>query len=99
MKCATVTDGFLQAIIACPSSLVKNWANELIKWLGGDKVRPYACDNKGTKEQTTKDLEQFVASKGRSVVHPGILLLVFVSGVKYKVNPMTILSCSADRIV
>ncbi|KAJ3038307.1 DNA-dependent ATPase protein rad54 [Rhizophlyctis rosea] len=63
-----------KAIIACPSSLVKNWANELIKWLGGDKVRPYACDNKGTKEQTTKDLEQFVASKGRSVVHPVLIV-------------------------
>ncbi|KAJ3053902.1 DNA-dependent ATPase protein rad54 [Rhizophlyctis rosea] len=63
-----------KAIIACPSSLVKNWANELIKWLGGDKVRPYACDNKGTKEQTTKDLEQFVASKGRAVVHPVLIV-------------------------
>ncbi|KAJ3285465.1 DNA-dependent ATPase protein rad54 [Borealophlyctis nickersoniae] len=63
-----------KAIIACPSSLVKNWANELVKWLGEGKVRPYACDNKGTKEQTTKDMEQFVASKGRAVVHPVLII-------------------------
>ncbi|KAJ3353955.1 hypothetical protein HDU91_005831 [Kappamyces sp. JEL0680] len=59
-----------KAIIACPSSLVKNWANELSKWLGEGRVRSYACDGKGTKEQTTKDLEQFAFCKGRGIVYP-----------------------------
>ncbi|KAK5667392.1 hypothetical protein BDV3_007212 [Batrachochytrium dendrobatidis] len=63
-----------KAIIACPSSLVKNWANELKKWLGENRVRPYSCDNKGTKEQTTKDIEQFVAAKGRGVVNPVLIV-------------------------
>ena len=63
-----------KAIIACPSSLVKNWANELIKWLGEGRVRPYSCDNKGTKEQTTKDIEQFASCKGRGVVNPVLII-------------------------
>jgi DNA repair and recombination RAD54-like protein len=65
-----------KAIIACPSSLVKNWANELEKWLGQGRVRPYSCDNKGTKEQTNKDICQFVAAKGRGVVNPGIFSFI-----------------------
>nr|KAJ3417855.1 DNA-dependent ATPase protein rad54 [Polyrhizophydium stewartii] len=63
-----------KAIIACPSSLVKNWANELKKWLGENRVRPYSCDNKGTKEQTTKDIEHFVSAKGRGIVHPVLIV-------------------------
>lgn len=63
-----------KAIIACPSSLVKNWANELNKWLGDGKVRPYSCDNKGTKEQTTKDIAQFVSAKGRGIVNPVLIV-------------------------
>jgi DNA repair and recombination RAD54-like protein len=63
-----------KAVIACPSSLVRNWANELKKWLGPDRVRPFACDNKGSKEQTTKELQQFAFSKGRCVVNPVLII-------------------------
>ncbi|KAI8907183.1 P-loop containing nucleoside triphosphate hydrolase protein, partial [Gorgonomyces haynaldii] len=63
-----------KAIIACPSSLVKNWGNELKKWLGDNRIRPYSCDNKGTKEQTTKDIEQFVSAKGRAIVNPVLIV-------------------------
>lgn len=63
-----------KAIIACPSSLVKNWANELVKWLGADRIRPYAADGKGTKEQTIKDMEQFVSAKGRGVVNAVLII-------------------------
>jgi DNA repair and recombination RAD54-like protein len=62
-----------KAIIACPSSLVKNWGNELKKWLG-DKVRPYSCDNKGSKEDTTKDIQQFVSAKGRAIIYPVLIV-------------------------
>ncbi|KAE9404253.1 hypothetical protein BT96DRAFT_955669 [Gymnopus androsaceus JB14] len=38
-------------IIACPSSLVKNWANELVKWLGNDAINALAVDGKGGKAE------------------------------------------------
>ncbi|TPX61825.1 hypothetical protein PhCBS80983_g00795 [Powellomyces hirtus] len=63
-----------KAVIACPSSLVKNWANELIKWLGPHSIRPYACDNKGSKEQTEKDMRKFVSDKGRAIVQPVLIV-------------------------
>jgi len=42
-----------KAVIACPSTLVHNWANEFIKWLGKDAINPFAIDGKATKEQLT----------------------------------------------
>ena len=63
-----------QAVIACPSSLVRNWANELKKWLGPDRINPFVCDNKGTKEQTTRELEQYTCAKGRLVVNSVLII-------------------------
>ncbi|KAI8846067.1 P-loop containing nucleoside triphosphate hydrolase protein [Chytridium lagenaria] len=40
--------------------LVKNWGNELVKWLGAD--------------QTTAELENFVSSKGRAVTRPVLII-------------------------
>lgn len=50
-----------KAIIVCPSSLVKNWYKEFGKWLGS-RVNAYAVDN-SSKEETIKNLEQFMANK------------------------------------
>ncbi|KAJ3414587.1 DNA-dependent ATPase protein rad54 [Chytridiales sp. JEL 0842] len=63
-----------KAIIVCPSSLVRNWANEFKKWLGADRVRCLVCDNKGTKEETTKELQQFTSAKGRAIVTPVLII-------------------------
>ncbi|KAI9342890.1 P-loop containing nucleoside triphosphate hydrolase protein [Obelidium mucronatum] len=63
-----------KAIIVCPSSLVKNWSNELNKWLGANRINSLACDNKGGREQSSKDLEQFVAAKGRSITQPVLII-------------------------
>jgi DNA repair and recombination RAD54-like protein len=40
-----------KCVIACPSSLVRNWANELVKWLGPDAITPFAIDGKASKEE------------------------------------------------
>ncbi|OMJ28637.1 DNA repair protein rhp54 [Smittium culicis] len=63
-----------KCIIVCPSSLVKNWESELIKWLGSIRITPYACDNKGTKDKVEKELKNFVVSKGRMNMKPVLII-------------------------
>ncbi|KAJ1744344.1 DNA-dependent ATPase protein rad54 [Coemansia sp. RSA 989] len=63
-----------KCIVACPSSLVKNWANELVKWLGSTKISPLACDNKGTKEKVTASLRSFINARGRMIIHPVLII-------------------------
>ncbi|CZS95082.1 Rad54 homolog MUS-25 [Rhynchosporium agropyri] len=63
-----------KAIIACPSSLVKNWANELVKWLGPDAIQPFAIDGKATKEELQQQLRQWAIATGRSVTRPVIIV-------------------------
>ncbi|KAI9223930.1 P-loop containing nucleoside triphosphate hydrolase protein [Blastocladiella britannica] len=67
-----------KVIIVCPSSLVRNWANELIKWLGKNAIHPLCADNKGSKEESTRAIKQFVAAQGRAVVNP-ILIISYES--------------------
>ena len=63
-----------KCIIACPASLVKNWANELVKWLGKDAVTPFAIDGKATKEELTMQIRQWCVASGRSVTRPVIIV-------------------------
>ncbi|KAH8819645.1 P-loop containing nucleoside triphosphate hydrolase protein [Xylogone sp. PMI_703] len=63
-----------KAIIACPSSLVKNWANELVKWLGPDAIQPFAIDGKATKEELISQLRQWAIASGRAVTRPVIIV-------------------------
>ena len=63
-----------KAIIACPSSLVRNWANELVKWLGPDAIQPFAIDGKATKEELTQQLRQWAVASGRSITRPVIIV-------------------------
>ncbi|KAJ3515097.1 hypothetical protein NLJ89_g1970 [Agrocybe chaxingu] len=59
-----------KCIIACPSSLVKNWANELIKWLGLGAITPLAVDGKGAKADLLEAVARWVAARGRNVTQP-----------------------------
>ncbi|KAK3934386.1 DNA repair protein rhp54 [Diplogelasinospora grovesii] len=63
-----------KAIVACPSSLVRNWANELVKWLGADAVTPFAIDGKASKEELTRQLGQWAIASGRAVTRPVIIV-------------------------
>lgn len=47
-----------KAIVVSPSSLVRNWYNEVGKWLGG-RITPVAIDG-GSKEEIDKKLGRFV---------------------------------------
>ncbi|KAK2612163.1 DNA-dependent ATPase protein rad54 [Conoideocrella luteorostrata] len=63
-----------KAIVVCPASLVKNWANELTKWLGANAITPFAIDGKASKEELTRQLRQWAISSGRSVIRPVIIV-------------------------
>ncbi|GAA6057597.1 hypothetical protein JCM3770_005404 [Rhodotorula araucariae] len=63
-----------KAIVVCPSSLVKNWANELTKWLGDDAPSPLAIDGKVTGNELTNQVRQWCATKGKQVMTPVVIV-------------------------
>lgn len=63
-----------KCVIACPSSLVRNWANELVKWLGKDAVTPFAVDGKASKDELITQLRQWSVASGRAVVRPVLIV-------------------------
>ncbi|TKA30417.1 DNA repair protein rhp54 [Salinomyces thailandicus] len=63
-----------KCIIACPSSLVRNWANELTKWLGKDAINPFAVDGKASKEELTVQMRQWASATGRAVTRPVLIV-------------------------
>ena len=63
-----------KCVIACPSSLVKNWANELVKWLGKDALTPFAIDGKASKAELITQLRQWCIASGRAVVRPVLIV-------------------------
>lgn len=69
-----------KCIIVCPSSLVNNWANELVKWLGAGTLTPLAVDGKksslaGGGDTTVADaVHSWAQAKGRNIVKPVLII-------------------------
>lgn len=63
-----------KCVIACPSSLVKNWANELVKWLGKDAITPFAIDGRASKAELIQQLKQWAIASGRAVTRPVLIV-------------------------
>lgn len=61
-----------KAIVVSPSSLVRNWSNEVKKWLGS-RVTPLAIDG-GTKEDIDKQLMNFIHQRGLRVSMPILII-------------------------
>ncbi|XP_065345333.1 DNA repair and recombination protein RAD54-like [Cloeon dipterum] len=61
-----------KAIVVAPSSLVKNWYNEINKWLGG-RVNPLAIDG-GSKQEIDRSLEGFMNTFGRRPANPILII-------------------------
>ncbi|KAG9718415.1 DNA repair protein, SNF2 family, partial [Aureobasidium melanogenum] len=85
-----------KAIIVCPSSLVRNWANELVKWLGKDAINPFAIDGKATKEELIQQIRQWSIASGRSIIRPVIIvsydtLRLYVD--EFRETPIGLLLC------
>lgn len=68
-----------KCIIVCPSSLVNNWANELVKWLGPGAISPLAIDGKksslgGANTSVAESIHQWAMAKGRGIVKPVLII-------------------------
>lgn len=64
-----------KCIIVCPSSLVRNWAHEIIKWLGEGALTPLSVDGKSTKSSDlSMALQQWSVARGRNIVRPVLII-------------------------
>ncbi|CAL9728220.1 DNA repair and recombination protein Rad54p [Monosporozyma unispora] len=69
-----------KCIIVCPSSLVNNWANELVKWLGPGTVSSLAIDGKKSSiasmgnDSVAQAINQWGKAKGRNIVKPVLII-------------------------
>jgi DNA repair and recombination RAD54-like protein len=63
-----------KAIVACPASLVRNWANELVKWLGPGAINPLAVDGSLPRAELVKAIRQWCTVTGRGVTQPVIIV-------------------------
>ncbi|KAL5016382.1 hypothetical protein ScPMuIL_005971 [Solemya velum] len=61
-----------KAIVVSPSSLVKNWYNEISKWLG-QKLNALAIDS-GSKEEIDRNLVHFMRQQGRRTPSPILII-------------------------
>jgi len=61
-----------KAIVVCPSSLVKNWYNEINKWLP-NRVNALAMDG-GSKSEIDRNLSGFMNTYGRRPANPILII-------------------------
>ncbi|XP_068054749.1 DNA repair and recombination protein RAD54-like isoform X2 [Anomalospiza imberbis] len=61
-----------KAVVVSPSSLVRNWYNEVEKWLGG-RIQPLAIDG-GSKEEIDRKLVGFMSQHGLRVPSPILII-------------------------
>lgn len=61
-----------KAIVVAPSSLVKNWYNEINKWLKG-RVNALAIDS-GSKDDIDRNLQSFMNTYCRKPVNPILII-------------------------
>lgn len=63
-----------KCIIVCPLLLVRNWANEIVKWLGEGVLTPFAVDGgKGSKDLDNQ-LVQWATAHGRNIIRPVLII-------------------------
>lgn len=63
-----------KCVVVCPSSLVRNWANELGKWLKQDAPTAFAVDGKASKEELQQQLRSWASATGRAITRPVLII-------------------------
>ncbi len=63
-----------KCIIVCPSSLVRNWANELTKWLGASAPGNLALDGKLSKDEMIEATRRWCNASGRAITQPVMIV-------------------------
>jgi DNA repair and recombination protein RAD54 and RAD54-like protein len=64
-----------KCIVVCPSSLVRNWANEIDKWLGVGALSSLAIDGKSTKGSSIGDaIANWADATGNGIVSPVLII-------------------------
>lgn len=66
-----------KCIIVCPSSLVNNWANEIVKWLGPNTLSALAVDGKKSSlnnVSVSEAVKQWASAQGRNIVKPVLII-------------------------
>lgn len=64
-----------KCIVVCPSSLVKNWANEIDKWLGKGALNSLAIDGKPIKGSTIgESIEKWAEARENGIVSPVLII-------------------------
>ncbi|CDO94418.1 unnamed protein product [Kluyveromyces dobzhanskii CBS 2104] len=66
-----------KCIIVCPSSLVNNWANEIVKWLGPGSISPLAVDGKKSSlnnGSVADSVRSWASAQGRNIVKPVLII-------------------------
>jgi DNA repair and recombination RAD54-like protein len=64
-----------KCIVVCPSSLVRNWANEIDKWLGVGSLNSLAIDGKSQKGSSIGDsIENWADAYGKGIVSPVLII-------------------------
>lgn len=64
-----------KCIVVCPSSLVRNWANEIDKWLGKGALNSLAIDGKSTKGTSIAEaIENWADAHGNAIVSPVLII-------------------------
>lgn len=64
-----------KCIVVCPSSLVRNWANEIDKWLGKGSLNSLAIDGKSVKGSSIgESIQNWADAQGNGVVSPVLII-------------------------